>query len=37
VAAYMGSKIEREGARDTTRFREIVLNQKAWILKSVIL
>ena len=28
VASYMGSKIEREGARDTSRFREIVFKQK---------
>lgn len=28
VSAYMTSKVEREGARDTSRFRDIVLKSK---------
>jgi len=28
VASFMGSKVEREGARDTSRYREIVLKMK---------
>ena len=28
VASYMGAKVDREGARDTTRYREIVLKMK---------
>lgn len=28
VASYMGAKVERDGARDTSRYREVVLKMK---------